>query len=316
MVGGRGHYLDKATDGRFFISGSYALLDAAGEWFYNSSDRALYAWMPDGAAPAGRVGVKTRDYCVDVDASAQQVTVANLSFLGCTFALRNCSGCVVQDVQLHYPTTPRHIATRAVASGGAPPPTTLVAGNDSLVEKLHLQGSATGGVKLIGWRNTLREALVEDVCWLGSLDYPAVEIGFGEQQPTLLAASSGWRSVYGDDNVVTRVTVRRMGNAGIVTSQLSNNVSLALVSEVGLIGLDHAGIHADNSPATCMDWTLPQAQRANCVKIWHHNWVHDAREKCMRGDDFNLNLTAHHNVLWNCGMPHDDSNTAGAEPRT
>ena len=30
-------------------------------------------------------------------------------------------------------------------------------------------------------------------------------------------------------------------------------------------------------------------------------WIHDASEKCVRGDDYNLNLTVHHNVIWNCG---------------
>ena len=40
----------------------------------------------------------------------------------------------------------------------------------------------------------------------------------------------------------------------------------------------------------------------NCTKYWHHNWVHDCREKCMRGDDFTWQLHGHHLVIYNCGM--------------
>ena len=34
---------------------------------------------------------------------------------------------------------------------------------------------------------------------------------------------------------------------------------------------------------------------------WHHNWVHDASEKCIRADDQSRNMTVHHNVAFNCG---------------
>merc|ERR1719174_1738331 len=34
---------------------------------------------------------------------------------------------------------------------------------------------------------------------------------------------------------------------------------------------------------------------------WHHNWVHDGSEKCLRGDDQSANMSVHHNVIFNCG---------------
>lgn len=107
----------------------------------------------------------------------------------------------------------------------------------------------------------------------------------------------------GNDNFVTRVTVRRFGECGILTSQRSNEISYSHVHDGGLTGLDSAGIHADNTFVSCMNWSLPLSARANCTKVWHHNWVHDCMEKCVRGDDRNLNLTIHHNVIFNCGVP-------------
>jgi hypothetical protein len=73
------------------------------------------------------------------------------------------------------------------------------------------------------------------------------------------------------------------------------------VHDGGLIGLDNACIHADNTFVDCMNYSLPVHERTNCSKTWHHSWVHDCREKGVRGDDYNLNLTMHHLVVYNLG---------------
>ena len=58
---------------------------------------------------------------------------------------------------------------------------------------------------------------------------------------------------------------------GILTSQRSNEVSYCHVHHVGLIGLDSAALHADNSYVGCMNMSLPLQNRPNCSKVWHHN---------------------------------------------
>ena len=109
----------------------------------------------------------------------------------------------------------------------------------------------------------------------------------------------------GNDNIVQHATLRRFGEMGIVASQRSHELGYLHVHDGGLIGLDHACVHADNTFVSCMNYSLPAEQRANCVKIWHHSWVHDCREKGVRGDDYNLNLTMHHLVVWNLGVGRD-----------
>lgn len=86
------------------------------------------------------------------------------------------------------------------------------------------------------------------------------------------------------------------------------------VYDGGLIGLDNACIHADNTFVSCMDLSLPTTERANCTKVWHHSWIHDCREKGVRGDDHNVNLTMHHLVVYNNGQGRNggDRNTAAA----
>jgi hypothetical protein len=88
---------------------------------------------------------------------------------------------------------------------------------------------------------------------------------------------------------------------------------LAHVHDGSLVGNDAACVHADNTNATLcwgQDQDQDQGGRSdarsgpaaaaaawrNCTKTWHHSWVHDCREKCVRGDDNTYNLSAHHLV--------------------
>jgi hypothetical protein len=109
--------------------------------------------------------------------------------------------------------------------------------------------------------------------------------------------------VYGHNNLLDRVTVRRFGNTGIATSQLANEIRYTHVSHGGLVGGDDACIHADNTPTDC--------NHNNCSKAWHHNWVHDCREKCVRCDDGSESCLVDHNVIWNCGYPLHNGAPAG-----
>ena len=91
----------------------------------------LYVWMPDGGAPGDRVGVKTKDYCINHDgandASAgggaaavgagSPFHVSNLTMFGCTFKVTNCSGCSISTVNTVFPTYQKTIPNMGVNSG-------------------------------------------------------------------------------------------------------------------------------------------------------------------------------------------------------
>ena len=117
----------------------------------------------------------------------------------------------------------------------------------SSLSRVALRYSNSAGIKVVGDHNTLSELLILDTDWLGTLDYPPLEIGFGldsdaapgpdaededgsvdsvgaRRNATELAPQVGMamfpRNTQGRNNTVTRVTVGRFGNAGIVTSQV------------------------------------------------------------------------------------------------
>ena len=224
------------------------------------------------------------------------------------------------------------------------------------MERVHIRWSNNNGLKMVGNDNLVDNCLIEDVDWLATLDFPALEIGFGvnfhgnttttaaaaaaaataiattrqvlrgirggtgsvsggshertardaAQLGTRAGAGAGMgmypRDTQGEQNRINRTTVRRFGNAGIVTSQLSNEIAYCHVYDGGLVGNDDACVHADNSYTTCVPVPGSAGPHINCTKMWHHNWVHDCREKCMRGDDYTWQLHGHHNVIFNCGL--------------
>ena len=258
--------------------------------------------MPDSQAPGDRFAVKAKDYCVDT--ANAPVVVANLSMHACTFSVRNCTGCKLHGLNITYPSYHREIHLRDPQPfrNGPPPNTTHFEADDSTITQLAIRYSNSAGLKIVGSNNVVKELLILDTDWLGTLDYPPLELGFAATVQTPPNGSHGLtmypRATHGLNNTVTRATIGRFGNAGIVTSQLSNEVSYAHVFEGGLIGKDTSCVHADNSRCKCMN----AVDKADCGKYWHHNWVHDCRGKCVRGDDNTVNLTIHHNVVFNCGV--------------
>ena len=106
----------------------------------------------------------------------------------------------------------------------------------------------------------------------------------------------------GNGNRLLNSTVLYFGNAG-VTTYITNTppaaqgkpqpppqpmagrdleVAFCHIHHGGLIGKDSAALYTGGWNAAGLHW--------------HHNWVHDASEKCMRGDDQSRNMTVHHNV--------------------
>jgi hypothetical protein len=257
---------------RYFLSGVLSALDHAGEWFIDETDWTVYVWTPDSSPPGDRFSVRVRDFCVDL-AHSPAAAVSNLSMHACTFRVQNCTGCQVTDLNITYPSYQRefHLRDPTPFKGGPPPNTTLFHGSNSTLSRIALRYSNSAGIKVVGDNNVLSEMLILDTDWLGTLDYPPLEVGFGldldaaggpdrgdeDDEATVthgddrsderlqLLQSSGEddaqrlgsgtvmypRNTKGRNNTVTRVTVGRFGNSGIVTSQLSNVVSFCHVCE-------------------------------------------------------------------------------------
>eukprot|EP00755_Sulcionema_specki_P007295 Sspe_Gene.37859::Locus_18261_Transcript_1_3_Confidence_0.400_Length_2705::g.37859::m.37859 len=310
----------------YFLKGILDALDSPGEWYIDPSSWTIYIWMPDSGPPGGRVSLKVRDVCLNVTANG--TNAGNFTMHACTVHINGHDN-TLDNAVIEYPSYSREIAFRNIPPGPMPN-VTMVNGDGNLLQKLHISHSNDAGLLILGSNNRVTDALVEDTNWLGTLDFPAIQVGFGPSncgpgvdesndiRPVIenLKHCGHWlhgkpstlTMVQGTSNVIDHVTVTGFGNSGVVTSQLSNEISFAHISQGGLIGCDNACLHADNLPTPCMYNT----SKSNCTKFWHHNWVHNCREKCVRGDDATVNLTTGHNVIFNCGEPLKDPICGGA----
>ena len=113
--------------------------------------------------------------------------------------------------------------------------------------------------------------------------------------------------ITGNHITLNRSTVAYFGNAGVVTNipntkptQQGLNpppqpppqpmagrrleVSFTHIHHGGMIGMDTAALYTGG-------WSSAGLH-------WHHNWVHDASEKCLRADDQSANMTVHRESLF------------------
>ena len=92
----------RATAGwGYFLVGQLWMLDSAGEWYYDTTGRTLYAWMPDSKPPAFGVTVSTLATGVDLTGRGQ-VTLAGIAVrrVGTGIALRAAQGIVLQRMTI------------------------------------------------------------------------------------------------------------------------------------------------------------------------------------------------------------------------
>jgi parallel beta-helix repeat protein len=74
----------------FFINSSLGALDKAGEWYYDSTSKKVYAWMPDESAPSG-IEASVVPYGIDVQ-GINYLTLEDLKFAKHAKGGIRCSG--------------------------------------------------------------------------------------------------------------------------------------------------------------------------------------------------------------------------------
>jgi len=167
-------------DDYYYLTGKLGALDMASEWFLDTLNHTLYLWAPDGKNPSERnVEVKLRDYCfeaIDVD----QIRLVGFYFFASTFSFENTTHSEVDDCHLLYPTYGRELPESQHKPSSSP--STRMTGSYNTIRNSTLGFTPYSGILMIGQYNTLDNNLVHDVCWSGSLKYPAISMTIGEEK--------------------------------------------------------------------------------------------------------------------------------------
>ena len=146
----------------FFVFGKLALLDAPGEWWWDSAQQQLYVWMPDGGSPDGRVEAGIAPAVLDLSGQSY-VTVKGLYARGGWISLQNSTHCTLQDFHLWAPNWIRTFDGYSVFPqhmGGVD-----VSGTGNMLDGGSVRHAGRSGIHIAGSGNTVRQVTVEDSVW-------------------------------------------------------------------------------------------------------------------------------------------------------
>ena len=280
---------------QYFLSGKFEMLDSAGEFFHDNVNNKLYFIPPTATGssackpPMLDTEYKTRNYTFVGAMNLHGIHIDGINHKGATMKIGNCSNCTFTNQKLIFPTYSKEALESNPAGKQQNVPTTAVNGYNILLKNVQLMYTNNNGLIVRGNNVRVENCLIAWTDWIGSLKYSPL-------------------GAIGNHIVITNTTVKYFGNAGIVTGipntapsspgepapvpqPMSNRyleVSYCHIHHGGLIGMDTAALYTGG-------WN-------SAGQHWHHNWIHDATEKCLRADDQSANMTVHHNVIFNCGM--------------
>lgn len=271
-------------DDYYYLSGKLGALDIPTEWFLDTETHTLYLWAPDSKNPATHnVEVKVRDYAFEAN-NVDQIRLVGFHFFATTFQFENTRHSEVDDCHLLYPTYAREL-TESLREP-TPSPSTRMTGSYNTIRNSTLGYTPLTGLIMTGKYNTLDNNLIHDVCWSGSLRYPAISMTVGDEPGQALYPS-----------LIRGNTVYNMGSAGIGFRRQAYIIEYNYVHDAGLMSHDVAAVYTGGS--------------AIDGSIVRYNWVHDCHPEIengkhiglgIRGDDQTRNMTVHNNVVWNAGL--------------
>jgi hypothetical protein len=263
----------------FFIFGSLALLDAASEWFLDSTQGKVYLWPPSGSSPtASVVEVKRRDWAFDLSA-VSYVEVAGFQVFG---AAINMSGdhCLVQGVQMRYPTHTRE--TEGYNTPWTDPAVfNTVGGSFNEWRDGVVAFSAGSGFNVSGNSNTVTNNIVHDA------SYALVGQGI-----LVANASQSMQDIEISHNTVTRTGrdgLSILGSSDLTYTLTNSHIIYNRISQPMLLGEDGGTIHTWGIDGTGSEIAYNELSDIDVVFASgvylddgsrnfavHHNYIHDS----------------------------------------
>ncbi len=270
-------------DDYYYLTGKLGALDIPTEWFYDKEAKMLYLWAPNGANPNDmKIEYKVRENGFRVK-NLDEIHLIGFDMFACNFTFDNTKHSVVDGCHLLYPTFVRELSDSATGD-----PITGMRGTHNVIQNSSLAYTPISGLVMVGGYNTVRNNLVHDVCWNGSLRYPVINMMCDDED----LKNDVW-----NPSIVSHNTVYNAGSAGIGFRHQCYILEYNYVHHCGMMSHDVSVIYTSGPESV--------------GSIVRYNWVHNCHPDIDRGkkggigirsDDQCRNITFHHNVIWNTGF--------------
>ncbi len=265
----------------YFLEGKLEFSDRAGDGFFDMELQRLYFLPPDGQdANILDIRVKTQAFAINVSDS-DFVTLDGIDFFGTTFKFYECTGCLVNNSILLYPSTSK----RGLGVSGEDDGERWVSRMDRckqcMIESsafLYTDGCAIEmhGGDLHNNNNSIKNSYFYHIDWSVS-DLPGLMTTF---------------YLGGRDNQFVGNTVHRTGASATISIGDAPTVKGIRAYDTGLLQTDGAVVQ------------MMMAEQDGAEISY--NWIHDTEKYGIRmdgpateQDNRGRNATIHHNVLWN-----------------
>ncbi|MFC2089364.1 T9SS type A sorting domain-containing protein [Bacteroidota bacterium] len=252
----------------FILSGSRALLDAAGEWWFDNSNKKIQIIPFEGSVPGSpgvEIEAKKRNYGFVMN-NRSYVEIKNIQFRATSISMnesKNCtlSGLYFYEFDFREGTTPLFYQSPGI----------LISGQDNLVRECEFTRCSDAGVTLYGRNN----AIVN--CYFHEVDYAGYD--------------GGPINLQGQGHLISHNTIEKTSRKAINPGGLSHLIQYNFIREVGLVNRDQAAIYGGGFDAgntvICYNWidVTNGNRESNASGIYMDNW--------------HQNVIVHHNIVWN-----------------
>ena len=306
QAGGPG---DPAAGDPFYITGKLAALDAAGEWFRNTTTNTLYLWTPTGDSPGNHVvEAKARTYGFELS-GLSYITIQGLHFFSCSINTNSTSRHDTLDgIQALY------VSHFEQASGAQTLWTPhmedtgiIIRGSNIILENSEIGFSAGNGVLLEGNNTSFRSGNVVTNNVIHDVDYMCLdEAGINTGNALYLPGNGKGPSLYdaaSTYNTISHNTIYNSGRGLILIRNFGSGLILHNdLYNAMLQSLDGGAIYTYNQNGKAFNSSNP-ATRIAYNRI--HN-MHTSYDRCDVGvylDDNSTNYVVDHNLVYDAWLP-------------
>jgi hypothetical protein len=252
----------------FILSGARALLDTAGEWWYDNSNKIVQIIPFEGLTPdipGVEVEAKKRDYGFILN-NRSFVEIKNIHFRGTAISMNESKSCILSGLYFYEFDYREGVTPLFYRSPGI-----FISGQDNMVRECEFTRCSDAGVTLEGRSN----AIVN--CYLHEVDYAGYD--------------GGPINLQGQGHLVSHNTVERTSRKAINPGGLSHLIQYNFIREVGLVNRDQAAIYSGGFDAG------NTVIRYNWINVTNGN--KESRAAGIYMDNWHQNIIVHHNIVWN-----------------